>query len=460
VGFDAFTVVGFDHLLICLFELYFSCWSGRSSIKGSFHCEIMEEQSTHNFSRSFISKGRTVKKSCAQIKIKENYLNNLVSLFLQGRSTIHLTSGRTFLIPSYEFFQQFGSILSTLSDVEHNFLILQTVVRLALENGNQQFQKNCKSFLFDTTSSSSVIFFNELSGETYSNQQEEETQNQYKLRIFKDACRYLLCSFNCSIAVLCCDELDPLYSMNESCGIPVEIIQTYLKKKQKIFCETSLVLPKIIIEADEILFSRRESSRSKEVDLGSDDNYSSSFERLKVKKTVYSPHLSMSDINVGLDNGTLLKGKIIVSSHNSEEAKIEANGGTVMINGRKDMNRALDGDEVVVRVNIREKWGRSSGSFTLSHQLDTVDSNELDDTNSDDATDLETQTTVSISGNVESLQITGVIVGILKREISEIVVTIPSMPIMSNECDLFDEGGFCYFISLHVYKDTCIYIYI
>lgn len=399
----------------------------------------MEEQSTLNFSRSFISKGRTIKKSCAQIKIKENYLNNQGSLFLQGRSTIHLTPGRTFIVPSYEFFQQFGSILSTLSDVEHNFLILQTVVRLALESGNQQFQKNCKSLLFDTTSSSSVIFLNESSRETYSNQQELETQSQYKLRIFKDACVYLLCNFNCSIVVLCCDELDPLYSINDLCGIPVEYIQTYLKKKQKIFGESSLVLPNIICQADEILSSLREGFRLKEEEQDENGKQKSSVGRLKVKKNVYSPHLSVSDIKIGLDSGSLLKGKIIVSSHNSGEAKIEANGGTIMINGRKDMNRSLDGDEVVVRVNVREKWGRSSGSLTLSHQLDAVDSDAIDDAISDDVTDLETQTNASFNGGTEGLLITGVIVGILKREISEIVVTIPSMPIISNESNTVND---------------------
>ncbi|KAK6752619.1 hypothetical protein RB195_003811 [Necator americanus] len=78
------------------------------------------------------------------------------------------------------------------------------------------------------------------------------------------------------------------------------------------------------------------------------------------KITVFKPHLSETEVQLGLKSGALLKGVIRINQRKYEEAFINNPDGTdhadIAILGMPDRNRALHGDVVAVRLKPRASW--------------------------------------------------------------------------------------------------------
>jgi exoribonuclease R len=384
----------------------------------------MSDEKDHHYCKSFIAKGRILRNKCAQVKVQERYLNKQPHLFLQGKSTVPPPLDSTLIIPSCELFLQFQSILNFLplsSSSNKTLLILQTVLRSALAKGDQKFQKTCKTLLYDTPSAARVLFLNETISDTCSDQQEKEPKDSYEIRLFIKACLHLQHTIGCSVVVLTCDQSDSLYEPSSLSGLCVETIIAHLENERQFSRMTSAALTNIIVSADEILAHYRRSkctSSTLEDDhvLGSDDV-------LRMKKSTYSGHLSAAEVAIGIKNGTLLSGKIVIFPHNFLEAEVATAGGvTALVSGRSDLNRAMDGDEVVIRLHPKDKWKRILGSLSLIVQTDNTD--PPDDMLNLEQLENEEKEAIKDDGG-GAVMPAGMVVAIIKREVSEMVVTVP-----------------------------------
>ncbi|CAI5971320.1 unnamed protein product [Closterium sp. NIES-65] len=76
------------------------------------------------------------------------------------------------------------------------------------------------------------------------------------------------------------------------------------------------------------------------------------------RKRIYSDHKPMSAITAGLQRGLYHQGKLRVSRYNCFEAFVgsESLGDEILVIGRCDMNRAVDGDVVAVELLPRDQW--------------------------------------------------------------------------------------------------------
>ncbi|KAJ3336323.1 exosome catalytic subunit dis3 [Gonapodya sp. JEL0774] len=128
-------------------------------------------------------------------------------------------------------------------------------------------------------------------------------------------------------------------------------------------------------------------------------------------RTAFEDHLTPLQISAGLKDGSLLQGVVRTLSHNNLEATIfavvDGKETTVVLGGRKSLNRAFDGDVVAVRLLPRSDWRA------------TVSEVAIDD-NDDDETLLEEDESSMVVDKVKdeataATTPTGKVVGIIKR---------------------------------------------
>ncbi|KAF9088934.1 exosome catalytic subunit dis3 [Mortierella sp. GBA35] len=78
------------------------------------------------------------------------------------------------------------------------------------------------------------------------------------------------------------------------------------------------------------------------------------------QKQIYDEHLSPAHISNGIKSGKYLQGKLGISSHNYLEGsiytKIDGVEGTILIVGRQNLNRAVDGDIIAVELLPKSEW--------------------------------------------------------------------------------------------------------
>ena len=381
----------------------------------------MAENKSHQFSKTFVEKGRVLRNKCAQLKVQERYMDKQPSLFIQGKVATLPPKNRILIIPSYETFQEFQSILSLLplsTSSEETLLIFQSVIRTALASGDQKFQQKCKSLLYDSPSASRFVFLNEVTVDTCSDQLEKEPKHLYEIRLFVDACLHLQRTLECEAIVLACDEHDSLYEAAQISGLCVETMKSYLNSEEKLLRSTASTISSLNLSADETLERYRHNYLR---NMDPKTRNSAECAVMRVRSSIYSRHISAAEADSGVRNGSLLSGKIYVFPHNSHDAEVAVVGGlTVLISGRSDMNRALDGDTVVVRVHPKSKWNRICGSLTISPLVDGSES--MDNPNEEESANqvVDTQDPAD-----NTLMVTGMVVAIIRRDISEMVVTVP-----------------------------------
>jgi exosome complex exonuclease DIS3/RRP44 len=323
----------------------------------------MEENSARGFAfRNFLRKGRVLRKKCAQVKVLEKYLHDPKDqpFFFQGRSKVSVPVTADVVIPSIECLQNFLPILKQLpvpSIPNQTMLMIQTGLKVALETATAQQRREYKSLLFDFPSAARIIFLNEILFDLTSGQSSGESFPDYCERLFASACIFLADTIGCNVTVLVSDEHDPV---TQSGFYPPEI--TISSVRSFVQGVPALVSSTTLAEVDEILDSIRLSRETFAARRGStyslpSGNYSDFISAVLTKQTVYRPHLSVSALRQGISAGNLIRGKFFVYRHNINEGEVEDSSyKSIIISGRKDMNRALDGDEVVVQLHPRELW--------------------------------------------------------------------------------------------------------
>ncbi|EFJ53011.1 hypothetical protein VOLCADRAFT_55673 [Volvox carteri f. nagariensis] len=87
--------------------------------------------------------------------------------------------------------------------------------------------------------------------------------------------------------------------------------------------------------------------------------------RAAKRTKLYSEHLSYSELMAGIKSGRFHQGALRVSRFNSFEGWLasESVGEDILINGRVDMNRAIDGDVVAVELLPESQWKAPSAKL-------------------------------------------------------------------------------------------------
>ncbi|CAH1763197.1 9467_t:CDS:10 [Entrophospora sp. SA101] len=134
----------------------------------------------------------------------------------------------------------------------------------------------------------------------------------------------------------------------------------------------------------------------------------------KDKKFVYDDYIGQNQITNGIKNGTLHQGELNISTHNYLEgsimSKIDGEEAQIMIIGRRCLNRAIQGDVVVVQLLPKSEWLKSPTAVVVEED---EENNVIADLNENgepkpQTDDLDNETS-------KSLQPTGKVVGIIKR---------------------------------------------
>lgn len=202
------------------------------------------------------------------------------------------------------------------------------------------------------------VFYNEFSEDTYVGRHRDETVNDYNDRAIRSVVKYYnehLSQFGIQSVLLTNDKLNRQISEKE--GIPAVSLRDYVKeignKSLMDYVATSS------IEDDE------------------DEDTKSS--KSGKKESVYPPHYSTPRVLAGLQAGTMHQGKFSVSRYNYLEGTVSASGFTypLLVIGRDMMNRAFDGDKVVVEVLPKKEWRRPL--VEMAEETNTATLGEEDD---------------------------------------------------------------------------------
>lgn len=138
-------------------------------------------------------------------------------------------------------------------------------------------------------------------------------------------------------------------------------------------------------------------------------------------EAVYEPYYPMSRLLGGIKNGSLHQGTFQANSYNFLEAQVvtSMHNKPLLLIGRENINRAVNGDQVVVELLPKNQWKRPSTKL-LEEQ--NIDSNEDPDTDSSEVvTDAERKAlaveAVKVQASTEQfkLQPTARVVGVMKR---------------------------------------------
>ncbi|CAG8501894.1 15486_t:CDS:10 [Rhizophagus irregularis] len=130
----------------------------------------------------------------------------------------------------------------------------------------------------------------------------------------------------------------------------------------------------------------------------------------KDKKIVYEEHLSASQITNGIKNQTLYQGTLNISMHNYLEGSIQNGDIQITILGRKNLNRAIQGDIVAVQLFPKSEWLRAPTAVIVEEEEEKNLAEELQENCKP-----KEQSEEADSDLFEAPQPTGKVVGIIKK---------------------------------------------
>ncbi|KAJ3036866.1 exosome catalytic subunit dis3 [Rhizophlyctis rosea] len=131
----------------------------------------------------------------------------------------------------------------------------------------------------------------------------------------------------------------------------------------------------------------------------------------------YPEHLAKGQILAGLKSGAFHQGVLQISTHNYLEgsifAKVNGEEMTVMILGRENLNRGVQGDTVAVQILPKSEWKAPVSVVIEEEDVEKDDEEAKPATAKDDVAAAESA--MEVDNAQEDLKPTGRIVGIIKR---------------------------------------------
>ncbi|KAM0747130.1 mitotic control protein dis3 [Meredithblackwellia eburnea MCA 4105] len=154
------------------------------------------------------------------------------------------------------------------------------------------------------------------------------------------------------------------------------------------------------------------------------------------RKRWFEPHLPPSVLAAGLESGKFKQGHFRPSPHNFKEATVTISGSgssstpsdedlrKLLVVGMEDMNRAMEGDLVVVEVLGREKWKGEEGRIVDEDSTDDPEDPDIEPVPTTSTSTTTTTTTTTTTSPIQ-LQPTARVLGILKRSWRPYVCHLP-----------------------------------
>ncbi|KAF9914214.1 exosome catalytic subunit dis3 [Lobosporangium transversale] len=148
------------------------------------------------------------------------------------------------------------------------------------------------------------------------------------------------------------------------------------------------------------------------------------------QQILYMEHLSPVHLSNGIKNGKYYQGKLGISSHNYLEGsiftKIDGVENTILIVGRENLNRAVDGDIVAVELLPKSEWRTTPTGVVITEEEEKEEEKDLksghgseSDIHQDQDTPMEDATKPAVVTPEESAldtpQPCGKVVGIIRR---------------------------------------------
>lgn len=331
---------------------------------------------------AFLKKGHHLSKKSCQVKISQVYLRDK-PIFLRGRTPLSIPFGDTFVVPSDRCLLHHDiNYLIGLRDAIFmeqskglSIMFLQSVIRNFLESSSSQSQKKLKLFLFENLLLCPQILFNENLQCLASQQSIDRHENldAYRCRLFAITCLRLaageILGKRSKVIVLVSGHDDPVHQLlSEEPMISMLPFTAFLEQ-----------------------YFGKSSSLDYENLINQKAEETTSIQQYSNGGRLYLPHEPPSNLKDDLSKGLAFRGTLSVYKHNPFEAQVEVIGSDptlpasqnttdkfcILIKGRLDMNRAVDGDEVCVRLHERGLRQRATASTLLTSSAPS-DSPDMD----------------------------------------------------------------------------------
>ncbi|XP_078045962.1 exosome complex exonuclease RRP44-like protein Dis3 [Augochlora pura] len=262
-------------------------------------------------------------------------------------------------------------------DVLCNVIILQTVLEEVKHKSSTAFKK-LKAIISETRRKF-YVFVNEHHKETYIERRPGESMNDRNDRAIRVATKWYnthLAAINCTIkTVLLTDDANNR-ELAEKEGIPVLSMEDYVLSLEN----SSLLADKLCKR-----------------NYGVENN----------SKPFFPCHLTPVQLHDGIKSGKFLQGTFTVSRENFLEGYVKTEGRekSILIQGRSNLNRAVDGDTVAIELLAEEYWS-SPSDIILQDEVEA----DVDDV-------LETEKVLDKFVNTNKMEKTptGKIIGIIRR---------------------------------------------
>ncbi|QPG75771.1 exosome catalytic subunit dis3 [Brettanomyces nanus] len=240
-----------------------------------------------------------------------------------------------------------------------------------------------------------VVFYNEFKVDTYLTRKKGETMNDYNDRLIRECAKFYS------------EHLKP-------CGITTVLITGDKDNKAKALKAgiISMTLPEYV--------SLLPNSKELQDILPSKEGFSSNYKEIR-----YPEYCSVARLVGGVKNASLQQGIINISSYNFLEGSISVPSlpKPLLILGRENLNRAFNGDTVVVEILPKNMWKKPSTEIV---DEEAINKNEIGDNDENEViiTDQErrilAREAIKAQGDssvdeTEKIVPTGRIVGVVKR---------------------------------------------
>lgn len=239
-----------------------------------------------------------------------------------------------------------------------------------------------------------IVFHNEFKSDTFKNRENGEIINDYNDRLIRECAKFYgkhMKKHNINTVLITNDKNNNEKAKND--GIISMPLKEYIS-----------ILP---------------NSNELEDMLPSTEVFSNSLQEIK-----YPDYYTTARLMGGIKNGTLYQGNINISSYNFLEGSITVPSfpKPLLIMGRENLNRAFNGDNVVVELLPKDKWKRPSTEYLDEEVISKTQFGDNEDENlviSDQDRRALAKEAVKVQGQntseEEKTVPTGRVVGIIKR---------------------------------------------
>ncbi|KAI9354526.1 hypothetical protein DFJ73DRAFT_624014 [Zopfochytrium polystomum] len=266
--------------------------------------------------------------------------------------------------------------------IEHeafkNVIILQTVLQ-ELRHRSQQIYARARALVAEPTRRV-WVFSNEFHRDTYIEREKDETPNDRNDRAIRTACKW--------------------YSDHAIPGIQIVLMTDDADNRRK-----AALLGLTAVSVREYVEAMTQYPELVDMIAAPEEDDGDSG-----KKFSYPEHLTATQISAGLKSGAFSQGTLNISTHNFLEGsiytKVDGVEKQILLLGRLNLNRGVQGDVVAVELLPQSEW--KTGAEEIVEPED----------DSDDAMEVASEpkpNQMEVDGSVQEAKPTGRVVGIIKR---------------------------------------------